>query len=168
MDIILILLGFLLMLAGILGSILPALPGPPLSWLGLLLLYLTSIVPDNWWMLGITGAIALLVAILDYIIPAAGTRRFGGSKKGMIGTSIGLLISIIFPVFGLFGIIFWPFAGALIGEYANKASNQTAWRAAFGSFLGFLTGTLLKFLVAVVYLGIFIKVAWDHLYLLTK
>jgi uncharacterized protein YqgC (DUF456 family) len=156
MDIVLLVIGFILMLVGILGSFLPVLPGPPISWIGLLLLYLTKAVPDDWWLLGITLVIAIAVFILDYIIPAVGTKKFGGSKAGMFGTVVGLLVAIFFPVLGPFGIIIWPFVGALVGELANKADNKTALKAAFGSFLGFLTGTFMKFVIAVIYLGIFI------------
>ena len=109
MDIALLILGFLLMLVGILGSFLPVLPGPPISWVGLLLLYLTKAVPDNWWILGITFIIAITITILDYVIPAMGTKRFGGSKAGMWGTIIGLLVAIFVPIFGPLGIIIWPF-----------------------------------------------------------
>jgi uncharacterized protein YqgC (DUF456 family) len=79
----------------------------------------------------------------------------------MIGTTIGLLVSLVFPVLGIFGIIIWPFVGALVGELINKADQKTALRAAFGSFMGFLTGTFLKFLVAVVFMGLFIAKAWE-------
>ena len=78
------------MIIGILGSLLPVLPGPPISWVGLLLLYITKGIEINYWVLGITLFIALFVAILDYIIPALGTKNFGGSKYGIIGTTVGL------------------------------------------------------------------------------
>lgn len=162
MDIALLLIGFLLMIVGVLGSFLPVLPGPSISWIGLLLLYLTKAVPDNWWVLGITLAIALAVFALDYIIPAMGTKKFGGTKAGMIGTTLGLLVALFFPILGPFGIIIWPFVGALVGELLNKADNKTATKAAFGSFLGFLTGTFLKFMVTIVFLGLFITTAWEH------
>lgn len=167
MDILLVFLGLLLMIVGILGSFLPVLPGPPLSWLGLLLLYMTNAVPDNWLFLGITLAIALIVVALDYVIPAVGTRKFGGSKAGMIGTAIGLVVAIVFPVLGIFGIIIWPFVGALVGEVINNADKKTALKAAFGSFVGFLTGTFLKFVVTVVYMGLFISTTieyWNQLF----
>ena len=162
MDLALVISGFILMLVGILGSFLPVLPGPPISWVGLLLLYLTKAVPDNWWFLGITLAIALVVTIADYIIPAAGTKKFGGTKAGMWGSIIGLLVAIVFPVLGPFGIIIWPFVGALVGELANKSEKDKALKAAFGSFIGFLTGTFLKFLIAVVYLGLFVWKTVEH------
>ncbi|MFT6369164.1 MAG: hypothetical protein ACJAUQ_000573 [Maribacter sp.] len=162
MDIALLIIGFLFMLVGILGSFLPLLPGPPISWIGLFLLYLTKAVPDNWWVLGITLAVALIILALDYIIPAMGTKKFGGTKAGMIGTTIGLLVALFFPILGPLGIIIWPFVGALVGELLNKADKKTATKAAFGSFLGFLTGTFLKFMVAIVYLGLFLTKAWEY------
>lgn len=162
MDIALLIFGFLLMLIGILGSFLPVLPGPPVSWIGLLLLYLTKVVPDDWVFLGITLVIALVVFALDYIIPAVGTKKFGGTRAGMIGTTLGLLVALIFPILGPLGLIIWPFVGALVGELMNKADNKTAAKAAFGSFIGFLTGTFLKFMVTVVYLGLFISTAWEY------
>ncbi|MFC5193879.1 DUF456 domain-containing protein [Bizionia hallyeonensis] len=162
MDILLVVLGFIFMLVGIAGSFLPILPGPPLSWIGLLLLYLTKAIPNDWWFLGVTLAVALIVFALDYIIPAMGTKRFGGSKKGVIGTTLGLVVAIFFPVFGPFGIIIWPFLGAFIGEMINKADSKIAVKAAFGSFLGFLAGTFIKFIIAIVYLGFFLWTVWDY------
>jgi len=162
MDIALLIIGFVLMFLGIIGSFLPVLPGPPISWVGLLLLYLTNAVPDDWWFLGIMGAVALIVFALDYIIPAMGTKKFGGSKAGMLGTTIGLLVAIFFPILGIFGIIIWPFVGALVGELINKADQKSAMKAAFGSFIGFLTGTFLKFVVTIVFMGLFITKAWEY------
>lgn len=161
MDILLLILGLLFMFIGILGSFLPALPGPPVSWIGLLLLYLSKAIPDDWTLLGITLAIAIVVFALDYIIPAVGTKKFGGTRAGMIGTTLGLIVALIFPILGIFGIIIWPFVGALVGELINKADSKTALKAAFGSFIGFLTGTFLKFVVTMVYLGIFLMKVWE-------
>lgn len=156
MDIILVLIAFLLMVGGIVGSFLPVLPGPLTSWFGLLVLYLTKAIELNYWVLGITLAIAIGIYILDYIIPAMGTKRFGGSKYGIIGTSVGLIVGLIF--FPPFGIIIGPFLGALAGEllYDSKDASR-ALKAALGSFIGFLTSTFIKFIVASVYFGIF---AW--------
>lgn len=160
MDIFLTFLGLLFICLGLIGSILPVLPGPPLSWLGLLFLYLTSAVPTNTQFLIITLVIALFVFALDYIIPAIGTKKFGGSRAGMVGTTIGLIVGLFSPI--PFGIIIGPFFGALIGELINKADSKTAIKAAFGSFLGFITGTFIKFVVAIIYFGFYIKVFWEY------
>lgn len=160
MDITLLVIGFILCLVGVIGSFLPILPGPPISWVGLLLLHLTAAVTDNWLLLGITGGIAIIVFALDYIIPAIGTKKFGGTRSGMIGTTLGLIVGILAPI--PFGIIIGPFVGAFLGELSNKADNKTALRAAFGSFLGFLTGAFMKFVVTMIFLGIFIKTTWEY------
>jgi uncharacterized protein YqgC (DUF456 family) len=162
MDIVLLITGLFCCLLGVFGSFLPVLPGPPVSWLGLLLLILTAAVPNDWWLVVITGIVAFVVVALDYWIPVVGTRKFGGSRSGMIGTTIGLLVAIVFPVLGIAGIIIWPFVGAIIGELINKTGRKQALKAAFGSFVGFLTGTFLKFVVSMVYLGIFVFRTWDY------
>jgi uncharacterized protein YqgC (DUF456 family) len=100
------------------------------------------------------------VYILDYIIPALGTKKFGGSKYGIIGTTVGLVVGLIF--LGPFGIIIGPFVGAFIGEliYDNENSNR-AFKAAIGSFIGFLFSTGLKFIVSSIYAGLFFSKIWE-------
>ncbi len=165
MDVLLVSLGFLLVLVGLLGSFLPVLPGPPISWAGLLLLYLTSAVPINYWMLGILLAIVLIVAILDYTIPARGTKRYGGSSYGVWGTNIGLVVGIFAPI--PFGFIIGPFVGAFIGEMIyNSSDHRRALKAATGSFIGFLASSFIKFVLCMVILGVFLTVAWNHRHLL--
>lgn len=154
-DIILLFLGFFCCIAGIAGSVLPILPGPPISWVGLLLLQLSSAVTLNYWFLGITFIIAIVILILDYFIPAMGTKRFGGSRYGAYGTTIGLIVGIIAPI--PFGILIGPFVGALIGEMVfNKTESNLAMKAAFGSFLGFLASTFMKVVVCLIYFGLFL------------
>ncbi len=154
MDIILIIVAALFMILGIIGSFLPVLPGPLTSWVGLLILYFTEVVTISKTFLIITLLVALLIWVLDYIIPAIGTKRFGGTKYGMIGTTIGLVVGLLSPMPG--GIIIGPFVGALIGELLNKSDSAAATKAAFGSFIGFLASTFLKFITAVIYLGFFV------------
>ena len=160
MDIILIIIAALFMLLGIIGSFIPILPGPITSWFGLLIVHFTDAIPIDKSFLIITFTIALFIWLLDYIIPAIGTKRFGGTKYGMIGTTIGLIIGLIAPIPG--GIIIGPFIGALIGELINKSDTKKATKAAFGSFIGFLTSTFIKFVVAIIYLGLYIGVLWDY------
>lgn len=161
MEYFLLFTGFCLMIIGILGSFLPVLPGPPISWVGILLLYLSPQIENNYWILGVTLIIAIIITILDYIIPAQGTKKFGGSKYGIWGTNIGLIIGIISPI--PFSFIIGPFLGAFIGEiiYDTKDHNR-ALKAATGSFLGFLAGTFIKFLIAIIYLGLFLSIVWDN------
>ena len=137
MDIILLIVGFILMLVGIVGSILPVIPGTPISWLGLIVLYLAPSIEFDWTFIIITGVVAIGIYILDYIIPALGTKKFGGSKAGAWGTFIGLIVGILAPI--PFGILIGPFVGALVGELAfNQTQGPQAIKAAFGSFIGFL------------------------------
>ena len=160
MDIFLLILGFLFALLGIIGSFLPVLPGPLTSWLGLLLLHLTSVVPMNWIFLSVTLGIAVVIWIIDYFIPAMGTKKFGGTRYGIIGTMVGLIIGIIF--LGPFGIIIGPFVGAYIGEMIQEKNSGKALKAAFGSFIGFLTSSFLKFIAALIFTGLFISIFWEY------
>ncbi len=161
MDIALIIIGFLLCLIGIIGSFLPVLPGPFTAWIGLLILHFTDAIPQNWTFLGITLAISILVWVLDYIVPALGTKKFGGTKYGMIGSSIGLITGLIFM--GPFGIIIGPFAGAFIGEIIRNSSDSSqALKAAFGSFIGFLAGTFIKFIVSVGFTILYVREVIEH------
>lgn len=161
MDIFLLTIGFICMLVGILGSFLPVLPGPSISWLGLVLLYFTNAVPANYWILGSTLCLTIVITVLDYVIPAKGTRHFGGSSYGIWGTNIGLIVGIFAPI--PFGFIIGPFLGALIGEliYDYKDHNR-ALKAATGSFFGFLASSFMKFVVCVVYFGLFIWIMWPY------
>ena len=148
------------MILGLIGSLAPILPGPPLSWIGLLILHLTNAVPMNLTFIIITFIIAIAIFILDYIIPAVGSKRFGGTRAGMIGTSIGLVIGLLAPIPG--GIIIGPFVGAFIGEMMNAPNYGIAFKSAVGSFIGFLASTFIKLVVAVVYLGLFLSKIWDY------
>ena len=161
MDIFLLTIGFLFVMLGIIGSFLPVLPGPLTSWLGLFILYYTSIVPMNYTFLGITLAIAILIWILDYIIPAIGTKRFGGSKYGVYGTTIGLLIGLFSPI--PLGILIGAFLGAFIGEILHdKTNTKKAFKASIGSLLGLITSATIKFSVALVYAVLFFMKVWEY------
>lgn len=153
MEYLLITLGCISILVGIVGCVLPALPGLPLCWLGLVLVYFSPGLSVNYVLLGITLVITLGITCLDYIIPAKGTKRFGGSKYGVWGTNIGLLAGLFFVPWG---IVVGPFAGALLGELIFDRTNQKrAFKAAFGAFLGFLAGTFMKIMVGVSFLVLF-------------
>jgi uncharacterized protein YqgC (DUF456 family) len=165
MDLLLLLLGFICMIVGIFGSFLPVLPGLSSCWMGLLLLYLTEAVENNYWVLGITLLLTIVITVLDYIIPAKGTKKFGGSSYGVWGTNIGLILGIVAPI--PFGVIIGPFVGALVGELIYDSTNhQRALKAATGSVLGFLASSFVNFLFCIIFLGIFISVVWQNRLLL--
>lgn len=141
MEIIWITLGILCIIAGFIGSFIPVLPGPPVSYVGLLLLQLTAHPPFSFQFLLIWAAIVGAVMILDNVIPAYGTKKFGGSAYGVSGSIIGLIIGLFFPPVG---IILGPLAGAFLGELVAGKKSDKAFRSAMGSFVGFLGATLLK------------------------
>ena len=160
MELFLIIVALLLMLLGILGSFLPILPGPLTSWVGLLVLHFTKGVEmSNAFLIG-TLTVAIFIYVLDYIIPALGTKRFGGSRAGMIGATLGLIVGLLSPI--PFGIIIGPFVGALLGEMIHRNDLNKAIKAAFGSFIGFIASSFLKFIVAIIFLGFFIVKLSDH------
>lgn len=157
MDIILVVLGLVCCILGLFGSFLPALPGPPISWVGLLLLYLTNYVPNNYWVLGITFVLTIIISILDYVIPSKGAKKFGGTKYGVWGTNIGLIFGLFFPPIGF---IIGLFVGAFIGELIyNFDDKKGALKAATGAFLGFLVSTFMKFMLCLSFLILFLIVA---------
>lgn len=152
MQTLLLILAIVCLLVGIAGAIVPGLPGPPVSWLGLLFYGISATHPFTPTFLIIMAAIALVITVLDYVIPSVFTKKMGGSKWGIWGCNIGLVISIIglpFGPQGLLGVIVWPFAGAFIGELINEKPAREAFKAAWGAFLGFLSGTLIKTLYGI-------------------
>lgn len=156
MDLLIIGTATIVMLLGIAGSFLPVLPGPLTSWVGFLILNTSDSIKLSTTFIILTGLVALAIFILDYTIPAMGTKKFGGSRYGVIGTTLGLIIGLLAPIPG--GIIIGPFVGALIGELIYNNDQKRAFKAAFGSFVGFITSVLMKFIVSLVYLGLFISI----------
>jgi uncharacterized protein YqgC (DUF456 family) len=146
MDLLWIILSMLFLLAGIAGSIIPLLPGPPLAYVGLLLIQLKSSPPFSLRFMLIWAGIVIVISVLDYLIPVYGTKKFGGTKYGMWGCMIGLVAGIWL---GPWGIILGPFFGALLGEMLGN-NQEGAIRAAFGSFVGFVFGTLIKLVTCII------------------
>ena len=140
------------MILGIAGCLLPILPGPPLSYLGLIAIHLTSKIDFSSKFLISWGIIVIVVSILDYVIPIWGTKLFGGSKYGVWGSMVGLLAGLFIPPIG---IIIGPFIGAVAGEML-AGNKQNALKAGFGSFIGFIAGTVVKMLVSLIMLYYFI------------
>lgn len=137
-----IILGTLLIMIGLIGSFVPFVPGPPLAYCALLLHQFTASSPYTTQFLVIWAGITIFVMVLENIVPAWGTHRFGGTRYGIAGCIIGLLMgAVLFPPLG---VIAGPLAGAFLGEYLSGQASDQALRSAWGSFVGFLAGTLLK------------------------
>ena len=162
MDFLLISLGLVFIILGIIGSFLPVLPGPITGWIGLLILHQTSIELDGNLFLFATLVISILVFLIDYIIPALGAKKFGGTKWGMWGSTIGLIIGLLF--LGPLGVLIGAFLGAFLGELISKPKeSENALKAAFGAFIGFLSGAFLKFSVSLVFLYYYFKIVFSNL-----
>jgi|SRR5690606_5737465 len=154
MDVLLVVLAAIAIITGIIGSLLPVLPGPPLAWAGLLLLHYSDYAQFSQRFLIITAIITIAVVALDYIIPVWGTKKHGGSKAGQYGAVAGIIIGLFA---GPAGIILGPFLGAFIGELLHDPGNRSrALRAAWGSFIGSLVGTGVKVVLCFVF-------AWYYL-----
>jgi uncharacterized protein YqgC (DUF456 family) len=139
--------GIILILAGVLGCFVPAIPGPPLAYVSLVLLQLGEEKPFTTKFLIIWALIVVTVSFLDYVIPPLATKKLGGNRKGVVGSTIGIFAGLF--IFPPWGIIIFPFLGAFIGEMISGQEHKLALKAAMGSFLGFLTGVLLKLVVTV-------------------
>jgi uncharacterized protein YqgC (DUF456 family) len=142
---ILLVLSALLMLTGLIGCFSPGLPGPVLSYLAIILLHLSDYGMFSDSFLIQFAIFTLIVTALDYLLPIWGTKKFGGTKRGIWGAGIGLLLGIIF--FPPVGIVIGPFIGALVGELTGGKEFIAAVKSSFGSLLGFLAGTVLKIII---------------------
>ncbi len=150
LDIFLISLAVVLAIVGIIGCFVPVIPGPPISFLGVLAAFFVSYCDFSLSILLILGAIMIVVTVLDFLVPSWATKKFGGSKWGSRGCAIGMLVSLL-------GLQWWaifiaPFFGAFIGEilYLKKqnltysGNAKKVWKASFGAFLGMICGIIIK------------------------
>ena len=130
---------------GLLGAIVPVLPGTIISYAGLLCISFSSYSELSITTLVVWGVIAVAVIVMDYILPGYFSKKFGGTKAGVIGATVGTIAGIFF---GPLGIILGPFVGAVVGELlAEKLTFEEALKVGFGSMMSFLVGTLFKLVV---------------------
>jgi len=165
MNSILLIVSAGLIITGIIGSFLPIIPGPITSWLGLLAICQIQDFSASNTLLTITFIVAITIFITDYFIPIIGSKYFGGSKYGIVGTSIGLLIGLFSPI--PFGIIIGAFLGALIGEYFGGKSVSEGIKPAVGSLVGIISSSIIKFITGFSFLIIYITliiINWEILF----
>ena len=135
-------IAIILGIAGLLGSVVPVMPGPPVSWAGLLLLSFTKYYDRPLWFLLLWLVVTILVTLADNILPVIMTRKFGGSRSATTGTIIGMAAGIFFVPWGM---IAGPFIGAFIGELVgNRSEGHAALRVATGAFMAFIGGVGIK------------------------
>ena len=154
MDIFLIILGTLCLLFGFIGCIVPMLPGPPVAYIGLILLHLTNRVQLTTLELVVTLVLVIAVQVLDYFIPMLGAKYAGGGKWTNRGALIGTIIGMLFLPWG---IILGPFLGAFLGASKDGFNNTDAMKAGLGSLIGFLLGTVMKFAVCAYFVWVFVR-----------
>lgn len=149
-------LAVLLVLSGIAGLIIPALPGSPLLFAGLVCAaWAEDFAYVGWLTLILLGGLAILAWLADFIAGAYGAKRFGASKRAMLGAAIGALFGLFF---GIPGLLLGPFLGAVIGELTARADLQAASRAGIGAFLGLVLGTAAKMALGFAMIGTFLAV----------
>ena len=144
----------LLIVVGFAGLVLPAVPGIPLVFAGLVLLaWAENFAYVGWITLALLGLLALLSSGIDFLAAALGAKKFGASPRAVTGAALGAVAGLFF---GLPGIVLGPFVGAVIGEFSRRASATAAAQAGVGATLGLLFGALLKIALAFTMLGVFV------------
>lgn len=153
MEVLLIILSILLIAGGVIFSVLPPLPGPLLTYVAMICTHVVSNdTRFSTTSFVVWGIIGLIILVADYILPVAATKKFGGTKAGVIGGMIGTVAGVLLPI--PFGIVLGPLLGAIIGDLYGGNRIRSAFRSGFGSFLGFLLATSLKLLYSVILGGI--------------
>ena len=146
MELIIGIIVIFLLIIGIIGSFVPAIPGPPISYGALLLSHFYVYPVSNEDFLWLMAVVVISVTIFDFWVQVYGVKKFGGSKKAINGSIIGLIIGLIFLP-GI-GIILGPFIGAFIGAKMEDPDVNKALKIALGALAGFMVGTLLKLSVS--------------------
>lgn len=152
-EIAVLIIGLLLNGLGILGCIIPALPGPLISWISLLLFFLLPEHEVGSTTLVVTGIFMLLVTALDYIVPVLGAKKFGSSREGVIGGMLGIVVGLF--ILPPFGIILGPLIGTVVGDMIAGGTFTQALNSGLGSLVGFLIGTSIKLIYCIVVLTLF-------------
>ncbi len=154
MEILLYVLGALLLALGVVGVVLPALPGSAFLVAGAVLVgWAEGFTRVSGWTVGACAALGVVIWVTDFVAGLLGARAFGASKWAVIGAGLGLLAGLFL---GLPGIVIGPAVGAIALEYARDPNFERAFKAGFGAFLGFVLGTAVKVSLAFVLVGVLV------------
>ena len=148
-------MGLILMFLGLIGCFIPIIPSPITSWFGFFILYFSSNNIISLKFLIFTLLISILFFLGDFFLPLITAKKFGSSKKGIIGTGVGLFLG--FFILGPLGIILGACIGAFIGELMNNKRNEKILGSVVGAILGVLSGIILKLVVSLVFLFIYLE-----------
>ena len=160
MDILLIISAVVCAIIGIVGSVVPALPGPPVSFVAYLLLYFCTGCDISFQSLAVYGVLAVIVTVVDFIAPVWLTKKSGGSKAATRGATIGLVLALFT---GMWGVLVLPFLGALLGELSTGSASAKAVKVASYSFLAFILTTGVKMVYSFVMIAKVVSSAWHVL-----
>lgn len=153
MDILLLTLSAICLIVGLLGCVLPILPGLPISYIGLLCLHFSDAAEFSTTFLIVWLVVVIVLQVLDNLLPSWGAKRFGGSKWGIWGSIAGLIVGM---TMGPVGIFIGPFVGAIAGELIAGKETIEALKAGAGTFAGLLVGTIAKLIVSGMFIYYFI------------
>ena len=160
MEILYIIIAVLLAIVGLSGAVLPVLPGPPIAFVALLMLLLCDGNDVSTMQLVVSGVLAVVITVVDYIAPVWLAKKNGGSKGGTWGATIGLLLGLFL---GPIGIILGPFLGAYVGELIVKTPKEKAFEVAAMTFVAFMLTTGIKLVYGIAVLWMVCKEAWEIL-----
>ena len=164
MEIFIIILSILFSIIGLIGSFTPIIPSPLTCWVSFLILKLSGVIYISNFFIIFTFIISISIFLIDFLLPSIGAKKFGGSKKGIFGCTIGLILGFVF--LGIIGSLFGSIIGAFIGESINKSDLKSRLNASIGAFIAFITGVFLKFSVSIVFLFLLIKLIVEKIDLL--
>ena len=153
MNVLLWIVAVALILIGIAGTVLPALPGAVLVFGGIVLAaWIDDFTRIPVWIVVLLGAMTAVAWVVDYVAAAAGAKRVGASKYAIIGAMIGTFAGI---VTGWWGLLFMPLVGAAIGEYIAQRDLRRAGKVGLATWLGLLVGTAVKIAIVFTMVGVF-------------
>ncbi len=158
MDIALWALAVLLMVVGVLGTVLPALPGPPLVLLGVLLAaWIDGFARISGFTCAVLSALALLAMAIDWLAGAVGAKKVGASRWAIIGATVGALLGVLS---GFWGLLFMPLLGAAVGEFIARRDLLRAGQVGLATWVGMLVGAVLKLAIVMAMIGLFLGSLW--------
>jgi uncharacterized protein len=148
----------LLILIGLAGTVLPALPGVALVLGGIVLgAWLDDFKRVEWWWIAVCAVLAVIAWVTDFLATVLGAKKAGASKLAIAGAAIGTIVGIFM---GLVGVLFMPFVGAVLGQYLSEKDGKRAAKVGVATWLGLLVGTIVKLVLVFMMLGIFLVALW--------